>query len=150
MMRIILALTLATSAACAAAAQQPQANSADIGQSVAPRAITTDEAMEKRVAEVASQLRCVVCQGQALQDSPSELAQQMRDVIREQLVAGKTPDEVKDYFVAKYGEWILLEPQPHGFNILAWVLPPLLLVGGGAGLVMRMRRWTREAGQPSS
>ncbi len=131
MKRFILCVALAASALSGAAAQ------------TAP--ITTDEAMEAKVAAVASQLRCVVCQGQALQDSPSELAQQMRALIREQLVAGKSPDEIKSYFVAKYGEWILLEPQPHGFNILAWALPPLLLIGGAILLTVRMRRWAAAA-----
>lgn len=77
------------------------------------------------------------------QDSPSELAQQMRAVVRERLRAGDTPDEVKAYFVSSHGEWILLEPRMTGLNILLYVLPVLLVIGGLAIVVFLVRRWTR-------
>ena len=64
----------------------------------------TDPALEKRTSEVASALRCPVCQGLSIQDSPSELAQQMRSLVRDQLAAGKSPEEVRRYFISKYGE----------------------------------------------
>jgi len=57
---------------------------------------------------IAQELRCVVCQIFSVADSPSEMAQQMRGVVREQLQAGKTPQEVKDFFCLQYGEWVLL------------------------------------------
>ena len=79
----------------------------------------SDSALEARTSDVARQLRCPVCQGLSIQDSPSELSQSMRAVVREQLAAGRTPDEVKRYFVSKYGEWILLAPATHGLN-LSW------------------------------
>lgn len=82
-----------------------------------------DSALEARTAQVASQLRCPVCQGLSIQDSPSELSQQMRAVVKDQLRAGKTPDEVKAYFISKYGEWILLEPKARGFNVLVYAMP---------------------------
>lgn len=105
-----------------------------------------DSALEAKTRAVASQLRCPVCQGLSLQDSPSELSQEMRDLVREQLAAGKSPDEVKQYFVNRYGEWILLDPQAHGFNWLVYALPVLLLLGGGAVLLVAVRRWsTRPA-----
>jgi cytochrome c-type biogenesis protein CcmH len=94
---------------------------------------------------VAALLRCPVCQGEAIQDSPSELAQQMRMVVKEQLASGKSPDEVKEYFVSKYGEWILLEPKAHGFNLVLYVLPVLLVLGGAVFLVFIVRKWTAAA-----
>jgi cytochrome c-type biogenesis protein CcmH len=102
-----------------------------------------DSVLEARTAEVASQLRCPVCQGLSIQESPSELSQQMRAVVKDQLRAGKTPDEVKAYFVSKYGEWILLEPKARGFNILVYALPILLIAIGLAVIVTAVRKWTR-------
>lgn len=101
-----------------------------------------DSLLEARTREVASQLRCPVCQGLSLQDSPSELSQEMKDLVREQLRAGKTPEQVKQYFIARYGEWILLEPQAHGFNWLVYVLPLALLLAGGGVVTVAVRRWT--------
>jgi cytochrome c-type biogenesis protein CcmH len=106
---------------------------------------TGDSALEARTSAVAAQLRCPVCQGLSIQDSPSELAQSMRSLVRDQLAQGKTPDQVKAYFVSKYGEWILLSPAPHGFNLLAYAIPLLIVLGGGALIVLAVRRWTAAA-----
>lgn len=103
---------------------------------------TEDSALEARTSALASTLRCPVCQGESIQDSPSELAQNMRAVVRDQLQAGRTPDEVKQYFVSKYGEWILLEPEMKGLNVLLYVFPVLLVVGGLALVVVLVKRWT--------
>src|SRR2546428_146031 len=84
------------------------------------------------VHEVAAQLRCVVCQNLSVADSPSEMASQMRAIIRERLTAGERPAEVRQYFVDRYGEWILLSPPRRGFNLLVWLVP---LAAVGAGLV---------------
>ncbi len=101
-----------------------------------------DTALEAMTTAVASELRCPVCQGLSLQASPSELAQQMRGLVKDQLAEGKSPDEVKAYFVSKYGEWILLSPKPRGFNLLAYLLPVLLVVGGGAFIWVLVRKWS--------
>jgi len=101
-----------------------------------------DSVLEARTSAVASQLRCPVCQGLSIQDSPSELAQSMRSLVRDQLAQGKSPDQVKAYFVSKYGEWILLSPPPHGFNLLAYAVPVLIVLGGGALITLAVRRWT--------
>jgi cytochrome c-type biogenesis protein CcmH len=103
-----------------------------------------DSLLEARTSEVASQLRCPVCQGLSIQESPSDLSQQMRAIVRDQLRAGKTPEEVKAYFVSKYGEWILLEPKPRGFNLLVYALPALLVFGGLGVIVVAVRKWTRS------
>lgn len=114
----------------------------------------TDTALERRTSEVASQLRCPVCQGESLQDSPSALAQEMRAVVRDQLAAGRTPDEIKAYFVSKYGEWILLQPRARGLNLVVYLAPFLVIVGGTTLIVFAVRRWTRQAApkgdQPAS
>jgi cytochrome c-type biogenesis protein CcmH len=102
-------------------------------------------AIELETQQVASELRCPVCQSTSLNDSPSELAQQMKAVIREQLEAGKTPEEVKAYFVGKYGEWILLRPEPKGFNLVVYLAPLVALVGGALIIVAAVRKWTAPA-----
>jgi cytochrome c-type biogenesis protein CcmH len=102
-----------------------------------------DSVLEARTKEVASQLRCPVCQGLSIQDSPSELSQQMRAVVKDQLRAGRTPDEVKAFFVSKYGEWILLEPKPTGFNILVYAIPAMVVVLGLGVVFVAVRKWTQ-------
>ncbi len=69
----------------------------------------------------------------------------MRDLIREQLKAGKTPAEVEAYFISKYGEWILLRPEPKGFNLALYVLPGVMVLGGVGLIVVLARKWTRAA-----
>ena len=101
-----------------------------------------DSALEAATTAVASELRCPVCQGLSLQASPSELAQQMRGLVKDQLASGKSPEQVKAYFVSKYGEWILLSPKPQGFNLLVYLLPALLVVGGGAFVWVMVRKWS--------
>ncbi len=103
-------------------------------------------ALLAQVRELAAKLRCPTCRALSVQDSPSGMAQEMRDLIREQLRAGKTPAEVEGYFVERYGEWILLEPKAEGFNWAVWLLPVVLLVGGLAFVLMTARRWV-QAGQ---
>lgn len=106
---------------------------------------SSDSALEATTRALAAQLRCPVCQGLSIQDSPSELAQEMKNVIRDQLRSGKSPQQVRQYFVDKYGEWILLEPEPRGANLLVY-LAPILAVGGGALVVWRyVRRWSAPA-----
>lgn len=104
-----------------------------------------DSALEAMTTVLASELRCPVCQGNSIQDSPSELAQQMRDLIRDQLRSGKTPDEVRAYFVTKYGEWILLAPKAEGLNLVVYVVPFAAILVGGFIVWRTVRRWTTAA-----
>ena len=139
--------TLAT--ACVLALSLPALASAQATDSSArvSRGAVEDSALEARTTAIASRLRCPVCQGESIQDSPAELAQEMRGVVRDQLRAGKTPDEIKAYFVARYGEWILLEPKMTGLNILLYAFPVMLIVAGLAFVYVLVRRWT--SGEPS-
>jgi cytochrome c-type biogenesis protein CcmH len=109
-----------------------------------------EDVLKERTHAIAAKLRCPVCQGQALADSQSELSQQMRGVITEQLREGKTDAQVIDYFVAKYGEWILLEPKARGFNLIAYFLPLIMLAAGIGVIYMSVRKWTRAAGSEAS
>lgn len=96
-------------------------------------------------AQVAAQLRCLVCRGQSVQESQAPLALEMKSVIRERLEAGDTPDEVVDYFLSRYGEYVLLQPRARGFNLLVYLLPVALLLIGGALVVRRIGLWSRPA-----
>jgi cytochrome c-type biogenesis protein CcmH len=109
---------------------------------------TADPALEPRVRAVSSELRCPVCQGESIQDSPALLAQEMRAIVREQLAAGRSPDEVKAYFVEKYGEWILLRPKASGWNALVYVLPLAALLVGGLVVLRAVRRWSPRGERP--
>jgi cytochrome c-type biogenesis protein CcmH len=97
---------------------------------------------DPRLYEVASQLRCVVCQNLSVADSPSEMAQQMRAMVRERLAAGDSPEQVLQYFVDKYGEWILLSPRRQGFNWLVWGAPFGAMALGLVIFGIVVRRWT--------
>ena len=120
-----------------------------LGSAPAPAA-GVSPATDESVATVASQLRCVVCQNLSVADSPSEMARQMREVIRERLGLGETEAEVRAYFVDKYGEWVLLSPRPRGFNLLLWILP-FAGLGAGLGLVLvSVRRWSRRPADAGS
>ncbi|TAJ78790.1 tetratricopeptide repeat protein [bacterium] len=100
--------------------------------------------LEEEVRRIAAELRCVVCQNLSVADSPSEVAQQMRALIREQLQEGKSPEQIKAYFVSKYGEWVLLAPAPKGFNLLVWVLPFVAAASGIVLVVFIVRRWVQK------
>lgn len=136
-MMVVAAFVMAVALGMAPA-QAPSAPT----HSAPAQAVPFDTVLEMRTTEVARGLRCPVCQGVSINDSPAELAQQFRAVVREQLAAGKSPDEVRAYFVARYGEWVLLAPDPKGFNLLAYAIPALLLIGGALGVAVLVKRWT--------
>jgi cytochrome c-type biogenesis protein CcmH len=97
--------------------------------------------LDQRVADVASRLRCPICQGESVQDSPSALAQQMRAIIRQQLQEGRSEQQVIQYFVDRYGEQIVWEPPMQGFSLLAWTVPFLLLLAGVVVIFFVLREW---------
>jgi cytochrome c-type biogenesis protein CcmH len=99
---------------------------------------------------IASELRCVVCQNLSVADSPSEMAAQMRAIVRERLAAGDSPEQVREYFVARYGEWILLAPRRRGFNLLVWSFPIAAVALGLLAVTVLLRRWTRRPATPAA
>ncbi|HJX09457.1 MAG TPA: cytochrome c-type biogenesis protein CcmH, partial [Candidatus Binatia bacterium] len=106
--------------------------------------------LEEQTRAISTELRCVVCQNLSIADSPSEMAQQMRAIVREQLQAGKSPQQIKDYFVTKYGGWVLLKPATQGFSLLVWVVPFVALFIGLALGTFFIRRWAakKRSAQP--
>ena len=99
-----------------------------------------DSSVEKRTAALAQELRCLVCQNQTLADSNAPLAMDLRNQIREQLAAGKSERDVKDYMVARYGDFVLYRPPFNAATALLWAGPFLLLLGGFFLLFRRLRR----------
>ncbi len=99
------------------------------------------QTLDQRVHDVASQLKCLVCQGESVADSPATLSQQMRGIIRQQLQSGKSEQEVIQYFVSRYGDRILWSPPWQGFTLLAWLVPIALLLGGILLLFFVLRSW---------
>jgi len=143
---LAFALTLALALAPAPAAPAETAGRQPPGQPQAPRASAlTDSAVNAQARAISSSLRCPVCQGQSIQDSEAPLAGDMRELIREKLRAGESPEQIRDYFVSKYGEWILLKPEAHGVNLAVYGLPMLGFLGGAIAIVLAARRWTRSA-----
>jgi cytochrome c-type biogenesis protein CcmH len=143
---MVLALCLMPLTTRLAAAQTPAPTPAPTPQvtQVAP-ALGVDTVLDARAKSIASRLRCPVCQGESIQDSPAELAAQMKTLVREQLAQGRSESEVLDYFTQKYGQWILLEPKAQGLNLIVYWVPVLFLAIGGGVLWMMVRRWTRRA-----
>ena len=111
--------------------------------------LSAEESLDDRVNEIAHLLMCPVCQGQSVAESNSNLAQDMRQIIRKQLEEGKSKDEVIAYFVNSYGETILASPPPKGVNWLLWVLPALAIVFGGLGIGIYLHK-TGKGGQSAS
>lgn len=111
------------------------------------QAAAPDSVLEVRTAEVAKTLRCPVCQGESIQDSPADLAQQMRILVKDMLREGKTPDDIRAYFVGRYGEWILLEPKMTGLNVVLYVFPVVLVIAG-AIFILRFVRGSSVSEEP--
>jgi cytochrome c-type biogenesis protein CcmH len=105
-----------------------------------------DPAREARVQALGKQLRCPMCQGLSIADSGSSAARAQMDKVRELVAAGQSDREIRSYFVARYGEWALLEPPAEGMNLLVWILPGLLLLLGLSAIARVVGR--RRPGAP--
>ena len=93
--------------------------------------------LDDRTRAIAQQLRCPVCQGESVADSPAPISKAIRLSIRQRLTHGQSPAAIKAYFVSRYGNWILLAPPASGVGNVAWLAPPLFLLGG-IGLVLTL------------
>ena len=93
-------------------------------------------------------LRCPVCQGMPIADSPATMAVEMMDLVYEKVAAGQSEEEIINYFIGRYGEWVLLRPTTKGFNLFVWILPPIALLLACFFIVYRARRSKeKETGQ---
>ena len=114
---------------------------------VEPDEVLPDPGLEARARALSSELRCMVCQNQSIDDSDAPLARDLRILLRERLSAGESDAQVIDFLVARYGEFILLKPRFNWNTALLWIAPPAVLVIGGvvAVILFRRRRPSREA-----
>lgn len=104
------------------------------------------DALDDQVRAIGKELRCPVCAGETVADSNAAVAVQMRGVIRQKLEAGETPDQIKAYFVARYGAEILLTPQASGFTLGVWIMPIVALLVGLGIVFAVLRSWSRRGG----
>ncbi len=109
--------------------------------------LAADPVLEQRLMTLASELRCLVCQNQTLAESNAELAADLRNEIREQMRRGASDQDVVDYLVARYGDFVLYRPPLKGSTLLLWAGPGLLLLAG-IGFLARTLLRRRERGVP--
>ena len=117
---------------------------APAAHAVQPDEIMPDPAKELRARNLSRELRCMVCQNQSIDDSEAPLARDLRILVRERIAAGDSDQQVLDFLVARYGEFVLLKPRFELQTLLLWLLPPLVFGGGGLALWFQGRRRSRS------
>jgi cytochrome c-type biogenesis protein CcmH len=111
----------------------------------------SDPVLEKRAQGLHKEIRCLVCQNQAIADSNAHLARQLRVIVRERLEAGDNNDDVKSYLVERYGDWVLMRPPFNASTLILWIAPFIILafvLGGAAMFVIRRRRQQQIGFEP--
>jgi cytochrome c-type biogenesis protein CcmH len=109
-------------------------------RAVLPDEVMTDPVKEARARDLSRELRCMVCQNQSIDDSEAPLARDIRLLVRERIAAGDSDRQVIDFLVARYGEFVLLKPRFERQTLVLWLVPPLVLFGGGLALWWHVRR----------
>ena len=115
---------------------------------VEPDEILDDPALEARARALSADLRCLVCRNESIDESNADLARDLRLLVRERLVAGDSDDEVIDFVVSRYGEYVLLTPTATGSNLILWLAGPAML--GLALLIALMFLRQRQGGEVKS
>ena len=113
---------------------------------VQPDEMLPDPALETRARGLSKELRCMVCQNQSIDDSDAPLARDLRILVREHLHAGETDQQVLDFLIARYGEFVLLRPRFSPHTALLWLTPLGVLVIGALGIAMSARRQRSSEG----
>ena len=117
-------------------------------RAVEPSERLADPTLEARARALSKELRCLVCQNQSIDESNADLAHDLRLLLRERLVAGDTDQQVRDYLTARYGVFVLLDPQFAPLTLLLWLTPPALVLGGAGLLLLRARRRRSDPAVP--
>lgn len=132
-----IALVLATIASSSSLAVQPEE-------------MLKDPKLEARARELSRELRCMVCQNQSIDESEAPLARDLRLLVRERLTKGDTDQQVLNFMVARYGEFVLLKPPLESRTIILWALPPVALLAGAVGLFFAVRRRRKVQLEPAT
>ena len=111
---------------------------------VEPDEVLDDPVLEQRARELSKGLRCLVCRNESIDESNADLARDLRVLVRERLVAGDTDDEVLDFLVERYGEYVLLSPRATGSSLILYIAGPVMLIGAGGIAAMYLRRRKRQ------
>ena len=114
---------------------------------VLPDEMLKDPALESRARAISSELRCLVCRNQSIDDSDADLARDLRLLVRERLTAGDSDEAIRDYLVARYGEFVLLRPRFETGTLILWLSGPAVLILGGLA-ILAARRNTRRTAEP--
>jgi cytochrome c-type biogenesis protein CcmH len=117
---------------------------------VQPDEVMADPVKEARARDLSRELRCMVCQNQSIDDSEAPLARDLRLLVRERIAAGDSDSQVIDFLVARYGEFVLLKPRFERQTLLLWLVPPLVLIGGGFALWLQIRRRSSGEGEAAN
>jgi cytochrome c-type biogenesis protein CcmH len=117
---------------------------------VEPNEMLKDPVLEARARTLSKELRCMVCQNESIDESAAPLAHDLRVLVRERLKAGDSDQQVLDFLVARYGEFVLLRPPLSWHTVALWGLPPGVLVIGAVMIVLDLRRRKRAQGAPES
>lgn len=125
--------------ACLALGLALLASSATTGMAVNPDEVLADPALELRAREISSELRCLVCQNQSIDDSSADLARDLRLLVRDRLTQGDSNEAVMDYVVSRYGEFVLLKPRLSIRTVLLWVAPLAILAFGIAAIALGIK-----------
>ena len=104
-----------------------------------------DPVLQQRYESINRELRCLVCQNQTIADSNATLAADLRREVREMIAAGKTDDEIREFMIERYGDFVLYRPRMSATNFLLWAAPVLLLLGGAFAVVRVVRRRAAES-----
>ncbi|MBK8008483.1 MAG: cytochrome c-type biogenesis protein CcmH [Rhizobiales bacterium] len=112
---------------------------------VQPDEVLADAALEARARALSLQLRCMVCQNQSIDDSDAPLARDLRILVRERLKAGDSDTQIREFLVARYGQFVLLEPEKNRRTALLWLAPLIVLLAGGLVL---LRFFSRRRAAP--
>ena len=118
-------------------------------RAVQPDEMLKDPALEARARALSADIRCLVCQNQSIDDSDASLARDMRKLVREQITAGKSDRAIRDFLVARYGDFVLLKPPVRRSTWLLWFGPPIVFLLGAGGLLLYFRGRTRAASAPA-
>ena len=113
------------------------------------QAQTNDIQTEQRIRQFSEKLRCLVCQNQSLADSNAELAGDLRRQVREQIDAGRSDEQIVDYLVQRYGDFVLYDPPFKAITLLLWIGPFVLLAAAALVLVATLRRRRRAPEEPA-